>query len=294
MQKRLCTERERGPQKGAVGWRWMFMPFLPSCYCPFLSCSVTRKSCSHCAHQKVFERGSLWCWRWHREIFLILCPALTSFYSCQSKGCSSCKWEKSSTEIFVKRQKIYKRLRESRVQLLQRMVKVRKQRGVCWKIHKCQSPCSALSPPLCPYQRCSVLGLTDQSPEQSPAPAQHRRKSCCLFKSLTFISLWEPLVPCFSFSGHTGVQITEMLSAYNSGWSWGELGFEQAQCGYPEKSHTVFSRGAFCSLCLHHMFLWVKPRLSAHRSVGREIPSFLGSSQLPRWYTWEKSPREDE
>lgn len=187
MQRRLCTERERGPQKGAVGWRWTFMPFLPSCYCPFLSCSVTRKSCSHCAHQKVFERGSLWCWRWHREIFLILCPALTSFYSCQSKGYSSCKWEKSSTEIFVKRQKIYKRLRESRVQLLQRMVKVRKQRGFCWKIHKCQSPCSALSPPLCPYQRRSVLGLTDQSPEQSPAPAQHQRKSCCLFKSLTFI-----------------------------------------------------------------------------------------------------------
>lgn len=57
-----------------------------------------------------------------------------------------------------KRWKICKRLRDSRVQLLQGMTKVEKQNF--WsKIHKCQSACTAWSSSLCPYQHFSVLSL---------------------------------------------------------------------------------------------------------------------------------------
>ena len=72
--------------------------------------------------------------------------------------------ERSSTEILGKRRKICKSSRESRVQLLQRIVKAGKQ-NFCWKICKCRSPCTAFSPPLCPYQHCSVLSLIDCTAE---------------------------------------------------------------------------------------------------------------------------------
>jgi len=35
----------------------------------------------------------------------------------------------------------------------------------------------------------------------------------------------------------------------------GELGFEQTQCGYPEKSNLGLASGAFCNSCQDHLLL---------------------------------------
>lgn len=162
------------------------MPFLSSCYYPFLSCSMTSKFCSHCTPWKAFEWSPLWCCMWHTEHFLLqsLSPALTSFYLCQSKGKDylGWKWEMSSSKIIGKRWEVCKIFKESREQLLQGMAKVGKQNFAGKFTHA-----SHLALPQVHPLPISVLLCSFTLPHlQSPAPAQHQQRSCCLFKPWMF------------------------------------------------------------------------------------------------------------
>lgn len=148
-----------------------------------------------------------------------------------------------------KRWKICMRLRDSRVQLLQRMTKVENQK-FWWKIHKCLSACTAWSSSLCPYQHFSVLSLW--LPGYDRALLQPS-----ISRDLPSLDHWH-----FLSKSHQ-VHVTHILN-FKCWMSWvfkrlwqrlGEMSFEQRQCGYPEKSHLGLAGGAFCSSCLPHILL---------------------------------------